>query len=143
MDFEGIIVEILICLQDALGNDRAWGTVYCNFRGNDEGYFKDFLDHVPDQFKSNKDFVLNLLDFDYFLDAFGLVYDWIDQSLWADKEFVMKTLELDESAVLKVSDQLASDEEFRAYVDENFDLEWGTKGVPQEKIPQWIKDWIK
>ena len=136
-----VIFEILSGLQDALENDRAWGTVYCNFRGNDERYFENFLDCVPERFKSNKSFVLNLLAFDYFLDAFGLVYDWIDQSLWSDKEFVMKALELDGSAVLKVSDQLATDEEFKTYVDETFDLEWEIKRVPQEKIPQWIKNW--
>ena len=38
-----VIFEILSCLQFALENDRAWGTVYCNFRGDIERYFDGFL----------------------------------------------------------------------------------------------------
>lgn len=138
-----VIFEILSCLQFALENDRAWGTVYCNFRGDFERYFDGFLYYVPDQFKSDKDFILELLGYDYFFGSFGQVYDWVDQRLWSDKEFVMKVLKLHTSAILKVSDQLATDQEFRAYIDENIDLDWEMQYVPQEKIPKWIKDWIK
>ena len=137
-----VIFEILSCLQDALENDRAWGTVYCNFRGDNKSYFEDFLSYVPDKFEFDKDFILELLGYDYFSDAFNQVYDRIDQSLWSDKEFVLNVLELDSSAVVKVPDQLAADEEFRVYVEENIDLEREINGVPQEKIPQWIKEWI-
>ena len=33
--------------------------------------------------------------------------------------------------------------EFRAFVEENIDLEWELQYMPQDKIPQWIKDWNK
>ena len=140
---EKVIFEILSCLQFALENDRAWGTVYCNFRGDNESYFDRFLYYVPDKFKSNKDFISELLGYDYFFDGFSQVYDWIDQNLWSDKEFVLKVLEMDTSAVIKVPEQLAADEEFRAHVEENIDLEDIAQSVPEEKLPQWIKDWIK
>ena len=133
-----VIFEILSCLQAALENDRAWRTAYCNFPGDIERYFDDFLYYVPEKFKSDKDFILELLEYDYFFDGFIQVYDWIDQSLWSDKEFVLKVLELDTSAVIKVPDQLATDEEFRVYVEENIDLDYIG---PEEKLPQWIKDW--
>ena len=138
-----VIFEILSCLQDALENDRGWGTVYCNFRGSAEDYLEDFLNYVPDKFKSDKDFILELLGYEYFFDGFSQVYDWIDQNLWLDKEFVLKVLEMDTSAVMKVPDQLAVDEEFRVYVEENIDLEDIVQSVLEEKLPQWIKDWIK
>ena len=138
-----VIFEILSCLQFALENDRAWGTVYCNFRGDNEDYFKGFLSYVPDKFKSDPAFILELLGYDYFFDGFRQVYDWMDQGLWSDKEFVLKVLELDTSAVIKVSDQLAADGEFRVYVEENIDLDWEIQSIPQEKLPQWIKNRIK
>jgi hypothetical protein len=138
-----VIFEILSCLQFALENDRAWGTVYCNFRGYNESYFDGFLYYLPDKFKSDKDFILELLGYEYFFDGFSQVYDWIDQNLWLDKEFVLKVLEMDTSAVMKVPDQLAADEEFRVYVEENIDLEDIVQSVLEEKLPQWIKDWIK
>jgi hypothetical protein len=138
-----VIFEILSCLQSALENDRAWGTVYCNFRGDNESYFDGFLYYLPDKFKSDKDFILELLGYEYFFDGFSQVYDWIDQNLWLDKDFVLKVLEMDTSAVMKVPDQLAADEEFRVYVEENIDLEDIVQSVSEEKLPQWIKDWNK
>lgn len=138
-----VIFEILSCLQDALENDRGWGTVYCNFRGDNESYFDGFLYYVPDKFKSDKDFILELLGYDYFFDGFHQVYDWIDQSLWSDKEFVMMVLGFDSSAVIKVTDQLAADEGFRAYVEEYIDMDDIDPDIPEEKLPQWIKDWNK
>ena len=136
-----VIFEILSGLQDALENDRAWGTVYCNFRSGERDYFMGFLDYVPEKFKSDKDFVQELLRHEYFMEGFPQVYDWIDQSLWMDREFVVSVLEIDTSAVLKVSDNLASDREFRAYVEENIDLKWECQYFSQDKIPQWVKDW--
>jgi hypothetical protein len=136
-----VIFEILSCLQFALENDRSWGTVYCNFRDGIENYFDGFLAYVPEKFKSDKDFILNLLDYDYFADGFAQVYDWIDQSLWSDKEFVMEVLEKDCGAVIYVPDALATDEEFRTYIDENIELKWIEREYSQDEIPQWIKNW--
>ena len=136
-----VIFEILSCLRDALENDRAWGTVYGNFRGDNESYLDGFLYYVPEKFKSDKDFILELLEYDYFSNGFSQVYDWIDQSLWSDKKFVLEVLELDAVALIKVTNQLAADEELRAYVEENINVNYIARGIPKENLPQWIRDW--
>jgi hypothetical protein len=135
-----VILEILSCLQAAIENDRAWGTVYCNFRGDDESYLDMFLEHVPDKFKPDKDFVLDVLGYNYFSDSFTPLFDWVAPQLWSDKEFVIEALEKDCGAVLYVPDALAADEEFRTFIDENVELEWVERECPQNKIPRWIKD---
>lgn len=138
-----VIDEILSCFQMAIENDRDWGTAYGNFRSSNEDHLKNFLYYIPEKFKSSKDFVLNVLEYDYFCDAFHIVYDWIDQSLWSDKDFVMEVLEKDCEAIVKVSDEIAGDEEFRTYIDENINLEWIFRSVSKERIPQWIKNWVQ
>ena len=55
----------------------------------------------------------------------------------------MEVLEKDCEAVIYVPDNLADDQEFRAFIDENVELAWVESHYPQDKIPQWIKDWIK
>ena len=138
-----VIDEIFSCFQIAIENDRDWGTAYGNFRGSNEEHLERFLYNVPEKFKSDKELVLNLLGYDYFYDAFHVIYDWIDQSLWFDKDFVMEVMEKDSDAALRVPDVIASDEKFRAYIDENVDLDWIVRGVPEEKIPLWIKNWVE
>lgn len=138
-----VIFEIISCLQYALDNDRAWGTAYGNFRGDNKYYLDDFLHYVPSKFKSDKNFVLELLEYDSFSDAFSVIYDWMEPQLWSDKEFVMEVLEKDCEAVIYVPDNLADDQEFRAFIDENVELAWVESHYPQDKIPQWIKDWTK
>lgn len=109
---------VLSCLADALENDRAWGTMYPNFRGSDEEYLEDFLSYVPDSFKSNTEFIIGLLEIQYFSEVFHVVYDWIEQNLWEDKEFVMSVLEMDCEAASKVSDELLEDDDIRTIMDE-------------------------
>ena len=55
----------------------------------------------------------------------------------------MEVLEKDCEAIVKVSDEIAGDEEFRTYIDENINLEWIFRSVSKERIPQWIKDWVQ
>ena len=86
---------------------------------------------------------MEFLGYDYFCDAYSVVYEWADPSLWEDKEFVLPVLELDCQAVIYVTDELASDPEFCDYIHENIDLDWELQYVPEDKIPQWIKDWKK
>ena len=95
---------------------------------------KEFMD---------KDFILELLGYDYFCDAFSVVYNWMDQTLWEDKEIVLAALEADASAVLKVSDRMAADQDVHDYIAENVELEWVEHSVPEDKIPHWIKEWIQ
>jgi hypothetical protein len=132
---------ILSCLVDALESDRAWGTAYCNFRNDDESYLDAFLEYVPDKFDSDKDFILDILRYNYFSDSFTPLFDWMDPQLWLDKEFVIEVLEKDCGAVIYVPDALATDEEFRTYIDENIELKWIEREYSQDEIPQWIKDW--
>ena len=136
-----VIFEILSCLQAALENDRGWGTVYCNFRGNNEDYLKNFLRYVPDHFKSDRDFILDLLTYDYFSDSFSAVYDWMAQCLWLDREFVLHVLKVDENAVVMVPDRLAADEPFRVGMEEILDIPWLKGIIPAKNQPQWMKDW--
>ncbi len=75
--------------------------------------------------------------------GFQKVINEIPATVWQDKEFVLKVLELDTSAVMKVPDQLAADEEFKVYVEESIDLEDVVQSFPEGKLPQWIKDWMK
>ena len=138
-----VILEILSCLQSAIENDREWGTAYGNFRGKNEDYLADFLAYVPEKFKSDKDFIQELLENDYFCDGFGAVYEWIDQSLWLDKEFVLSALNADENAVTKVPEQLIADAEFCDEIQEIVDFGWLKSFVPVSKQPQWLRDWIK
>jgi hypothetical protein len=138
-----VIDEILSCFQMAIENDRDCGTAYGNFCGSNEEHLERFLYNVPEKFKSSKDFILDILEYDYFCDAFHIVYNWIDQSLWSDKDFVMEVVEKDCEAIVKVSDEIAGDEEFRTYIDENINLEWIFRSVSKERIPQWIKNWVQ
>ena len=55
-----VMCEIFSCLASAIENDREWGTVYCNFRGNLEEYMETFLSYVPERFKSDKNLLISL-----------------------------------------------------------------------------------
>ena len=138
-----VIGLLFSCLSEAVENDRSWGTVYGNFRRRDEEYVTDFLACVPEKFTSDKTCVLGLLESDYFSGAFNVLYDWMDASLWADKDVVLRVLEVDCMAVIRVAEQLAGDAEVRAYIEENIDFDWDLQYIPQDKIPQWIKDWTQ
>ena len=63
---------------------------------------------------------MGFLEYDYFCDAFCVVYDWVDQSLWSDKEFVIAALDNDCDVREYVSEELLSDEEIEKIIEENF-----------------------
>ena len=140
-EYSEVISEIFSCLACAIENDREWGTVYGNFRGRLEEYMETFLSYVPEKFKSDKDLISCLLQYDIFYNALDIVLDWIDQSLWSDKDFVLQVLEIVPHSIIKISDDLATDSEIIDYINENIDFDWNLSGIPQENIPQWIKDW--
>ena len=121
-EYPTVIYEILSCLQTAIENDREWGSMYSNFRGSNNDFLESFLDNVPEKFKSDKQFILGLLEFDYFSEAFQVIYDWIDSKLWSDKDFVMEVLEIDRNALINVPEELSTDETLREYIDENINL---------------------
>ena len=135
-----VILQILSCLQDALENDRSRGTMYPNFRGSNKEYLEDFLTLVPDKFKSDSEFIYGFLEFDYFVDDFNVVYEWMDQSVWEDKDVVLKALESDCTAIIRIPEQIANNEDISEYIEENIDFEWDLQHIPQDKIPRWIKD---
>jgi hypothetical protein len=83
---------------------------------------------------------MEFLDYSYFSDEFDVLYDWMDKDLWCNKEVVLKILETDATAVVYVQQELSTDEEVKNYIEENIDFEWDLSGVPEEKIPQWIKE---
>ena len=108
-------------LADALDGDSY--NMYPIFRGGAQEYVESFLSYVPEAFKLDKDFILGFLDYDVLQEGFSALYDWMDQSLWADKEVVIKILDNDFDLVDRVSKELMEDEEFKQYLKENFDWE--------------------
>ena len=106
-------------LADALDGDSY--NMYPTFRGSTHDYLERFLSNIPASFKTDKDFVLEFLEYDTLSDGFAALYNWMDQSLWADKEVVIKILDNDFDLVDRVSKELMEDEEFKQYLKENFD----------------------
>ena len=107
-----IVCLILSCLQEALENDRARGTVYSNFSGDNRYHLERFLSYLSAEKKSDIGLIEEILSFGYFEDAFEVLFDWIDESLWSDKAFVLQALEADLGAMQRVSAALQEDERF-------------------------------
>ena len=78
---------------------------------------------VSDTLKSNKEFILEFLEHDYFIDEFDVLYKWIDKELWKDQDFVIEVLNIDINAVEYIDDSLISNEEFVEKVVEETDLD--------------------
>ena len=53
---------------------------------------------------------------------------------------VLQVLDFDTTAVVYVPQEISTDEEIKNYINENIDLKWSMKFVPEEKIPDWIKE---
>ena len=66
---------------------------------------------------------MDFLWYDTLSDGFEALYNWMDKSLWADKEVVMKILDNDCDLLERVSKELMEEEEFKQYLKENFDLD--------------------
>jgi len=118
-----IVFAILDNLQEKLEVDRYHFTMYPSFCGSNRDYLKNMFDYISDDFKKDKDFAIEFLEYYYFFDCFDILFNWVDESLWSDKEFVMEALENDPDVLGRVSEDLLSDKEFRKYIEENFDME--------------------
>ena len=115
------IFMILWYLENALDGDSY--NMYPTFRGSTQDYLESFLSNVSDVFKADKDFILEFLEYNTLQDGFEALYNWMDKSLWADKDVVMKILDNDYDLLERVSKELMEDEEFKEYLKENFDLD--------------------
>ena len=83
----------------------------------------DFLSRLPKELSCDKDFVIRLLDFDSVSDGLEPLYNWIDDKLWSNKEFVLKIVELDEEfPIMKISKELLSDKDFMFSLYQLYDL---------------------
>ena len=73
-----------------------------------------FMDDVSTSLKNDKNFILELLEYDYFSDVFDVIYDWIDACLWNDGDFVIEVLRIDftESTLNRMSEELKSNDDF-------------------------------
>ena len=73
-----------------------------------------FMNGVSKKLKKDKDFILELLEYDYFSDEFDIIYDWIDESLWDDGDFVIDVLRIDFtiSSLNRMSEELKSNDDF-------------------------------
>lgn len=108
-------------LADALNGDSY--NMYPTFRDSTQNYIERFLSNVPDFFRSDKDFILEFLDYDRLSDGFEALYNWMDKTLWANKEVVIAILDNDYDLLDRVSKELKEDEEFKQYLKENFDVD--------------------
>jgi hypothetical protein len=140
-EYSEIIFWILSNFQDAYEADRYLFTMYPMFRGSKRDYLESFISFVSNKFKSDKEFVLEFLGYDYFSDEFDILYDWMDNELWCDKQIALRVLETDVTAVVHLPQELSIDEEIKNYIEENIDFDWDLGEVSTEKIPQWIKEW--
>jgi len=140
-EYSEIIFWILSNFQDEYESDRYLFTMYPVFRGSKRDYLESFISFVPDKFKSDKEFVLEFLGYNYFSDEFDILYDWMDNELWCDKQIALRALETDVTAVVHLPQELSIDEEIKNYIEENIDFDWDLGEVSIEKIPQWIKEW--
>lgn len=84
---------------------------------------EEFFANIPKTLASNKDFILDFLNYDYFNCDFDLLYDWIDQALWSDKEFVFEVLSANTDAIECVSDDLLSDQDFVQKIKEELNID--------------------
>ena len=134
-----IILMILSNLEDALRSDRYLFTMYPAFRGSNRDYLSSFLRYTPTELKSDKEFILEFMGYEYFRDDLGALYDWIDVDMWRDKSFVTEALELDAATAVYVSDELSEDDEIKRCIIANVDLDWDLGRAPCERIPEWIK----
>lgn len=66
---------------------------------------EELINNIPNILSSNKDFILEFLDYDYFCDEFDLLYEWIDKKLWSNKEFVFDAYSKDHCSLNYVADK--------------------------------------
>ena len=70
------------------------------------------FDNVSEVLKSDKEFILEVLEHNCFEDAFDFIYSWIDENLWENEEFVIEVLKIDFNAIEFVANALTSNEAF-------------------------------
>ncbi len=90
---------------------------------DEKGHLEYFVSKIPSQLSSDMGFVMSLLEHDLVASELEVLYGWIDEKFWSDKDFVLKILELDEETPLeKISKELMSDNEFMSALDNIFDV---------------------
>lgn len=75
-------------------------------------YLKWFMKDISKSLKNDKEFILQLLSYNYFINEFDVIYDWIDEELWYDKEFIIDVAAIDEDILNRMSNKLKKDVEF-------------------------------
>ena len=133
-----IIFWMLSNFQDEYESDHYLFTMCPTLRGSAREYLESFVQYIPSRFKVDKEFVLEFLGYDYFQNELDLIYEWMDSGLWQDKDLVTRVLEIDPTAVIYVPRELFFDGEISKYIEENIDFSWDLRGVPSERIPEWI-----
>lgn len=134
------IILALSILENVLDGDSY--NMYPAFRRSQQDYLSDLISYVPESFQSDKDFISEVLTYHYFSESFHIIYDWIDKKLWEDKEFVMSVLKEDLLALLYVSEQLVTDDDIKNLINEKINTDDILYNIPEDKLPQWIKDLI-
>ena len=75
---------------------------------------------VSKDLSNNKDFIIDFLSNYYFIETFDVVYKWIDKSLWLDKNFVKKVLDIDCELPDEYLKEVMKDEEFEEWFNEQY-----------------------
>ena len=137
--YSEIIFLILRNLEEQLSGDGF--TMYPLLRGSRRDYLDMLFDFIPDKFRSDREFIFDLLDHDFFYDDFDIIYNWIDEGYWSDRSFILEILELDGRAVVFIPEEIVFDEQVRAFISENVDLDYVDRSCPERKKPAWMREY--
>lgn len=77
------------------------------------------MQDVSPSLKNDKDFIIDVLNHDYFSDVFDVIYRWVDQKLWSDKEFVINVIELcgySEMLAPFIDESLLNDQDIKSII---------------------------
>ncbi len=73
---------------------------------------EEFFEEIPKPLASNKEFVLGFIDTGYFSFDLDLLFDWMDEKLWSDRDLVLEILSNNTEALEFVSKDLLQDADF-------------------------------
>ena len=133
-----VVLRAIDTMEDALYDDSF--NMYPVDRRGPKGCVESLLQAIHSDLRGNTDFIFKMLERDYCSREYEQIYDWIDQNLWADKEFVLRMIEQNDNAVLRMSEELLADADIQNKMDEYIDLKWLKQYTNKNKLPKWLAD---
>ena len=86
----------------------------------------EFINQIPESLALNRDFVLDFHGFmaqSSYLDIFDLLYKWVDNTLWTDRDFVFEVLSENEDALEYAAEELLNDADFAKRLKDELNIE--------------------